>query len=254
MTGALSNARILITRPEQESKPVATLLGAMGAEVICIPTIEVHPANSDEISQVQKNIHAYQWIVFTSKNAVRYFLKNFPVPENNRPKIAAVGKTTGQTIAQYNWPVDFIGAGKGAETLAREFHKKVGFNNLKILYPCSHLAKTRFSTIAMENGADHIHMVHAYRTVAPTNLKSQKLYPYHIAIFYSESAVNNYVNALSDRSPLKHLWTVSIGLTTSQSLKSRGFTHIQQAGSPSISAIIEAVLRSWKHNKERTEL
>jgi uroporphyrinogen III methyltransferase/synthase len=67
--------RILVTRKHiEEFEPLEEL----GAEIIEFPTIEiVPPENYDELDGSIDNIMSYDWLIFTSRNGVKYFFKRF---------------------------------------------------------------------------------------------------------------------------------------------------------------------------------
>ncbi len=67
--------RVLVTREHMEGfEPLEEL----GAEIIEFPTIEVVPPVSyEELDKSIGNISAYDWLIFTSRNGVKYFFKRF---------------------------------------------------------------------------------------------------------------------------------------------------------------------------------
>ena len=67
--------RILVTREHAEGfEPLEEL----GAEIIEFPTIEiVPPERYDELDISIDKINTYNWLIFTSRNGVKYFFKRF---------------------------------------------------------------------------------------------------------------------------------------------------------------------------------
>ncbi|RMD57958.1 MAG: uroporphyrinogen-III C-methyltransferase, partial [Nitrospirae bacterium] len=65
--------RILLTR---RYNPVFNKLSKLGAELIEMPTIEIVPPSSyDELDEAINRLSSYDYIVFTSSNAVKYFFE-----------------------------------------------------------------------------------------------------------------------------------------------------------------------------------
>lgn len=74
--------RTIITRPLPDAHELARLMRTAGLEPICFPTIEIRPIPIEENPALQhalKNLARYDWVVFTSANAV-YSLPLLPSP------------------------------------------------------------------------------------------------------------------------------------------------------------------------------
>jgi uroporphyrinogen-III synthase len=70
----LTNKRILITRTRHQASDLATQLEALGATPILIPTIEIIPPETyAPLDAAIANLDAYDWLIFTSANAVEAF-------------------------------------------------------------------------------------------------------------------------------------------------------------------------------------
>jgi uroporphyrinogen-III synthase len=70
----LTNKRILITRTRHQASDLAAQLEALGATPILIPTIEIiPPATYAPLDAAITNLGSYNWLIFTSANAVEAF-------------------------------------------------------------------------------------------------------------------------------------------------------------------------------------
>ncbi len=72
-----------------------------------------------------KNIQNYGWIVFTSRNGVRFFFKEYnksdiDIRKTAKIKFAAVGSGTAQELKKYGIHADFVPSSYNVETLAKE--------------------------------------------------------------------------------------------------------------------------------------
>src|SRR5665647_962366 len=116
----LKNKIIISTRPLSEDDSIKDYLVDKGATVLDFPMIKIFPvALTDEIKNLLLHVYEYQWIIFTSKNGVKYFfqfLKEIGVnlDELSAVKIAVVGKKTAAEVLKYYCQPHLISAGNNA--------------------------------------------------------------------------------------------------------------------------------------------
>ena len=117
----LQGKRILITRTRHQASDLALQLEAAGAETILIPTIELAPpASFCALDAALASLRSFDWIIFTSANAVQSFdtraksLAIMPSPK----KIAAIGPATAKAVQQIGFTVDLVPPQFIAESLA----------------------------------------------------------------------------------------------------------------------------------------
>ena len=76
----LSGRRILVTRSAEQSEDFSRLLRDLGAEVLQVPLIRFDPPDSWEVADgAIGRLGRYSLIVFTSTNAVEFFLSRLEV-------------------------------------------------------------------------------------------------------------------------------------------------------------------------------
>jgi uroporphyrinogen III methyltransferase/synthase len=64
--------RVLVTRSQEQAETLANALFAIGAEPIYLPVIKIMPVkDSPELDGAIKELECYDWLVFTSTNAVK---------------------------------------------------------------------------------------------------------------------------------------------------------------------------------------
>ena len=72
----LFGKRIVVTRAREQASGFLGELTRLGAECVEFPTIEVEPpASWDDLDQSINALEDYHWLLFTSVNGVKYFLK-----------------------------------------------------------------------------------------------------------------------------------------------------------------------------------
>ena len=74
----LFGQRIVVTRTREQASQLSRHLLELGAEVLEIPTIKiVPPDNKQHLMDALLGLGEYDWIVFTSPNAVEFFFEEF---------------------------------------------------------------------------------------------------------------------------------------------------------------------------------
>ena len=118
--------RVLVTR---EHAGGFEPLEELGAEMIEFPTIEIAPPeNYDELDSAINKIEVYNWIIFTSGNGVKYFLKRLmekdkDIRDLKGIRICAIGTKTAAEIKKYGIKVDLMPEEFNAEGLIEAFLK-----------------------------------------------------------------------------------------------------------------------------------
>lgn len=118
-------SKVLITRPRQQAKVFADALSAAGFEPIFFPVIQIRPMDDlSPLEEAMPHLDTYDWVIFTSANAVDVFFDRFPSPLGTRarkgrgakgegrgtdkPKIAAIGPKTEASLKARGVTVDFV--------------------------------------------------------------------------------------------------------------------------------------------------
>jgi uroporphyrinogen III methyltransferase/synthase len=120
----LFGQRIVITRPQEEAYRAAAALEFLGADVLLAPTVEVRPiTDPTALDGAIDRLADYEWLVFTSANGVRFFLRR--LEERGRDlramghlKLAAIGPTTSEALAGYHLRADLVPKSYRSESLA----------------------------------------------------------------------------------------------------------------------------------------
>ena len=100
----LFGKRIVITRSRDQARELADQLEELGAQTIEAPLFRLAPADDPEaIDRAAASIDAFQWVIFTSANAVtRFFAALLHGPRDMRAlgnvSICAIGPTTAERI------------------------------------------------------------------------------------------------------------------------------------------------------------
>ena len=94
----LAGKRVVVTRAPEQSQELIDALENLGAEVLLMPTVSfAPPEDSTELDAAMKNKKDFDWILFTSQNAVRFVflraceLSHVQPVQALRPKVAGCG-------------------------------------------------------------------------------------------------------------------------------------------------------------------
>jgi uroporphyrinogen-III synthase len=188
----LAGKRVVITRPESQSVPLAEALRTVGAEVILLPLIRIAPPHDlSSLDSALRNLGQFDSLIFTSQNAVAAVADRlaFLNVVTRPPRIAAVGKSTADAAKAAGFAVTHTGYGTAAD-LVRELANE--FSGKRILLPRSDRAAASLITQLQNTGAEVTEVV-AYRTVlldyADSNAATDRA---DAILFFSPSAVHAF--------------------------------------------------------------
>lgn len=254
-TRPLIGQRVVVTRTRQQAGELSRQLSEHGADVVELPTIKItYPEDMKDFAQGVADCHRYDWVVFTSPNAVhRFFEAFFELYEDVRSfggaRIAVIGPGTADAVKQYHLGVDLLPKKFVAEGLVEAFgkhSKEVGsIENLMILRVKAAEVRDVVTEGLTELGAIVDECI-AYQTVAetedPTGARAQLADEGADWItFTSASTVENFF-ALGIDWPTG-CRAASIGPITSEALRKHGIEPFVEADPSTISGLVDALLK-----------
>ncbi len=96
MTAPRARPSVVVTRPEGQAGPLIDALLAAGVRVIALPGIAIEPVVIEPEQARQWDPGEFDWIVFTSSNAVQHF----PAAQAHwQSRVACVGRATARALA-----------------------------------------------------------------------------------------------------------------------------------------------------------
>jgi uroporphyrinogen-III synthase len=136
------------------------------AEPVAVPLLEVLPAiDSAALEATLARAADYDWIVYTSANAVR-----FATPRAEalaRARVACIGEATARAARAAGLRVDLVPTGESTPArLASTLAAAGELSGLRVLLPRAERARETLSRALAASGA-HVDAVEAYRTRAP---------------------------------------------------------------------------------------
>lgn len=188
------NKTVLITRSKEQSADFIELLQNNSFEVIMLPLIEFQSINIFLLKSLFNIKLSFNWIIFTSHNAVNYFFKTISPKNIKGIKVAAVGKKTAESLSNFGVKTDFIPSDFTAETLGNEIPV---LPNEKVFIPHSALSTNNLveqlnnKNALVETLAIYDNQLVSY---SPAELSKILDKPIDIVTFTSGSCVKAYIN------------------------------------------------------------
>ena len=190
---------------------------------------------------VDINIHPniYNYIIFTSKNGIKYFLKNTSTSINKNVKFICIGKKTAEVLKTNNLNPDIVVRRNYSKFMCNEI-KNMGISkNKKLLLIQGNLAnKELFECLSKSFDIDH-------KIVYTTNpvkemvdglneiIDNENSY----VVFTSPSTFNSFIDKYTLKKNI-----ISIGDTTTDHIRDKGFEPLMTAKMQSYEGISNSIL------------
>jgi uroporphyrinogen III methyltransferase / synthase len=246
--------RVLVPRTKDQAGPMLHLLNEYGAVAEEVPTISVEaPRNPQQLDRALTGLVSgrYEWVAFTSVNAVRAVREKFEEYGLDARafaglKIAAVGRKTAEAIGEWGIKPDLVPTGEeSARGLLAEwppFDKVLDPIN-RVFLPRADIATETLAAGLVELGWE-VDDITAYRTVraapppAPVReaIKSGK---FDAVVFTSSSTVRNLVGIAGK--PHASTVVACIGPATAETALELGLRVDVVATEPSIEKLAHAL-------------
>jgi len=261
----LFGRRIVVTRSRQQASDLRRRLEELGAEAIEFPTIRLLPPRSEKrMREAARHLGRYDWVVFTSANAVERFVA--VVLEENRgdirafgrARIAAIGPATREAVERCHLAVALQPERYVAEEVVAAMERAGELDGARVLVPRAEQAREVLPEGLRQAGA-RVDVVSVYRTVAdkPANTREiiEDLLAGSIAMvtFTSSSTAANFVRAVGAKR-IKRIAEktrfASIGPITSQTLRKYGLQPAVEARDYTIDGLVAAISRSFGRRRQ----
>ena len=249
----LFGKRIVVTRATQQAPILSEKLRELGADAIEMPATQIARLDLAPLRASIDTISDYDWLIFTSQNAVAIFWEQLlGRGKDSRAlaglKIAAVGPATAGALLEHGITVDVIPERFVAEGLLESMREREDVAGGKVLYITAEGARDVLPAGLREIGASLV-IVEAYRTI-PDGAGAERLAraieagKVDLATFTSASAVRGYIEAVGEDLALR-IPAASIGPQTSDALREAGIEVEAEAEESTIDGLVSAVLRAF---------
>ncbi len=244
---------VIVTRARQQASEFRQRLQALGAHCIEFPTIEIVPPPSWEaLDQALEQLESYHWIIFTSVNGVRYFMRRLlekgrDVRDLKGIKLAAIGPKTAEAVRGYGFRLDLVPTEYRAEALLEGLRHEC-LADRRFLLPRAMRAREVLPETLRAHGA-RVDVPAAYQTVLPQEraetvaamLEEGQI---DCITFTSSSTVENFFELIGPR-PLregkKPVNIACIGPITAETVVKHGFRVDIMAAEYTMDGLLKAV-------------
>jgi len=251
----LRGRRIVLTRPLAQSGDFAERVNALGGEPVATAAIEIVGPESWTIADAAlRRVGTYDWLAFTSANAVRMLVDRadaigVPRDELRSRRLAVVGPATASVVRTTLRPPDFAPTVNTAEMLGEEI---TDVDNTRVLLPRGNLADDTLPAALRARGA-FVDEVVVYRTVPGPGITAIVAGVRESAVdallFASASAVRFVADALvadtASTGLRRQRWPVAacLGPVTASAARACGFQSVIVADDATQNELIDAVAR-----------
>ena len=239
--------RILVTRPRAQTDSFGDGLRAAGFEPIYFPVIEIQPIeNNVALDKAFDKLNCYEWVIFTSVNAVEVVFNKFSLFGNGtRARFAAIGPKTAEALQKRGVTPDFVPEEYVAEAILP------GLGELKnkwVLLPRAEIARQELPEAILTAGGI-AHEIVVYRTL-PAEIDMDGLTALKMGVdvitFTSASTVKNFVaimcqNKLDPLNLPNNPLFACIGPITEQAAREEGLSNLVVAKEYTTEGLIQII-------------
>lgn len=253
-TGPLAGWRVLITRASDQAPGLSAPLLRLGAEVVEIPTIEIHPpASYAALDRALLNISDYNILILTSVNGVRALFERsrtlaLPRSDFRHLLAVAIGPATARAMQREGLGVPIVPRKYVAEAVVEALRGRISSRS-RVLLVRAKVARDVLPSELRRMGA-RVDVVEAYETRAPEDaaeklkdIFSDSTTQPHIVTFTSSSTAANFFSLLraEAKDSLRKVCLASIGPVTSATLQKAGFPPSIEARVYTMDGLVQAI-------------
>jgi uroporphyrinogen-III synthase len=247
---------IVITRAVEQSREMKERLELIGARVLLLPAVSFFgPEDTTYLDQVIGSLERFDWVFFTSANAVLFFSDRCrklgrDVGAGKAPRYAAVGPATARAAARRGFHVDYVAQEFQGAALVRELGASL--EGKRVLLPRSDRARRDLPDSLKNAGAEVTETI-VYHTggIGPTEpgvLEAVREARVDVVSFFSPSAVESLraelghevMSRLGARAAL-----AAVGPVTAAALRKAGMPVAIEASAATADSMISAIVNHF---------
>ncbi len=249
----------MVTRAREQAGDLAQALAALGADVVTAPTIRIEPlADLAPLRAAVADLTRYQWIVFTSQNAVRVVCDRLPEwgvsPQAlTRVPVAAIGPATAEALAQRGVTATLVPPRFVAEAVVEEMVRRGDVGGKRILVPRALEARDALPEGLRARGAV-VDVIPVYRTVGEGGAGDGSALAAEImagridvVTFTSSSTVRHFVDLVGPEAARSGRYAAAvIGPVTAETARALGAGgRVLEADQYTVPGLVEALVRHF---------
>ncbi|HET9481845.1 MAG TPA: uroporphyrinogen-III synthase [Candidatus Polarisedimenticolia bacterium] len=260
----LSGRTILVTRAREQAGALTEALAGLGAEVVEAPAIGfADPQSWGPVDAAIARLGSYDWLLFTSVNAVERFLSRAeragggPMPlvraSAGGTRVAAIGAATAGALRVRGIQVAGVPSVSRAEGLFSMLAEAGPLAGARVLIPRAEVAREVLPESLRERGAA-VDVVPVYRTVAAPvaeaileKLRSRQI---DMVVLTSGSAIGALLAGIGGTRLLSGVAVAVIGEVTAEAARAKGLQPSVIAPRAAIGDLVAAVETFYKSKED----
>lgn len=257
----LFGVRVLVTRPREQAADLVDRLTALGADAVEAPMIRIVPPEDDRLlREAAAGAGEFDWIVFTSVNAVDSFMRALldgdrDVRALKGPRLCTVGPGTAERLAHYGIKVDLVPSEYTAEGVVAAIAERWPVDGARVLLPRADIGREVIADRLRGAGAIVTDVV-AYRTLLDEAQREGDPDVYgqlleggiQVVTFTSASAVRSFVKLYGAEQAadlLKNAVVAVIGPATGDAARQLGIPVSIQPATYTIAALVDGIVAHY---------
>jgi len=250
----LAGRRIAVTRAREQAAELVRELEALGAQVVVAPTIRISPLTDlAALRAALTRNPPYDWIVFTSQNAVHVVCDRLPewqlAPRDvARAAVAAIGPATAEALVRRGVVPDLVPDRFVAEAVVTALAAQGDVRGKTVLLPRARGARDALPDGLRALGA-RVDVIPVYETIQATGdasgLAAEILAGAIDAItFTSSSTVRGFVESVGRPVAASGRFAAAvIGPVTAGTARELGIAVAVEAAEYTVAGLVEALVR-----------
>ncbi len=251
---ALWGKRIVVTRSRAQASKLLEKIRELGGSAIEFPSIIIQKESKlDSLYNAFHNIGSYDWLIFTSVNAVEIFFeellkKELDIRNLKGIHLCAIGPATRSSLESRGLKVDVVPDEYRAEGIIEELGQRIRPGQW-VLLPRARGARGILPDTLRQWGV-HVNEVHLYQAEAAKTVSKETLDKIiagdiDYLTFTSSSTVSNFVKIIGrEKIPAlnREVKVACIGPITANTAIEYGFTVDIMAREYTINSLLEAIV------------
>ncbi|HYK83232.1 MAG TPA: uroporphyrinogen-III synthase [Gemmatimonadales bacterium] len=246
--------RIAVTRPRAQAGDLVRALEALGAEVVAAPTIRIRPLpDAAPVRAALAALSRYDWLIFTSRNAVDVVCDRLPdwglaVRDLARVRIAAIGPGTAAALARHGLTPALVPGRFVAEAVVAALAERGPLAGQRVLLPRAREARDALPAGLRALGAqvDVIPVYETVRAAADGAALARAILGRELdaITFTSSSTVRHFVDIVGPAAATSGRFAAAvIGPVTAATARELGIAVAIEAAEYSVPGLVDALRR-----------
>jgi uroporphyrinogen III methyltransferase/synthase len=257
----LFGRRIVVTRSREQAAELVDMLEERGADAIQAPTIRIAPPEDlPALDRACADAATYDWIVFTSANAVDYFMQrvlaNGDIRDLKGVRLCAIGPSTAERVSRYGVRIDLTPDEARSEAVIDALRAAGGLKGSRLMLPRADIAREVLADQLRDAGAEVSEVV-AYRTMLGGGERDGDQDIYRMLLdrqidaitFTSASTVKNFARIFGEEQAADLLRTTivaSIGPVTAEAAQQLGIATTVMPRRYTIPDLVDALVEHFR--------